>query len=239
MIKALLTIDDVSSKNTPKITDYLKEKGITAIMFGVGKNIERYPDEAIYALKNGMIIGNHSYSHPHFSEISPEDGINEIEKNEALLEDLYRSAGVSRVFRPFRFPYGDKGGKHKAVLQKYLADNGFDKVRDTDIPYAWWKENGLDRDIDTLWTFDFGEYNIRPGSGFTADDVLKRIYDPDPVSGAAMLADGGRHIILIHAHDETEEMVPDYFRKFIGLLPENGVMFDQPAFLAGHNPALQ
>ena len=97
----------------------------------------------------------------------------------------------------------------------------------------------LDKDIDTLWTFDFGEYNIRPGSGFTADDVLKRIYDPDPVSGAAMLADGGRHIILIHAHDETEEMVPDYFRKFIGLLPENGVMFDQPAFLAGHNPALQ
>ena len=32
---------------------------------------------------------------------------------------------------------------------------------------------GLDKDIDTFWTFDFGEYNIRKGSGFTEEDVSR------------------------------------------------------------------
>lgn len=33
------------------------------------------------------------------------------------------------------------------------------------------------KDIDTLWTFDFAEYNIRPGSGFIIDDVFKKMHD--------------------------------------------------------------
>ena len=56
----ILTIDDIASKNTPAIVDYLNEKGICAILFAIGQNIEKYYDEAIYAVKNGMIIGNHS-----------------------------------------------------------------------------------------------------------------------------------------------------------------------------------
>ena len=60
MITALLTIDDISSKNTPAIVDYLNEKGITAIMFATGQNVERYWNEAVYALQHGMVVGNHS-----------------------------------------------------------------------------------------------------------------------------------------------------------------------------------
>ena len=37
MIRALLTIDDVSSNNTPAIVDYLNAKNIPAIMFMVGQ----------------------------------------------------------------------------------------------------------------------------------------------------------------------------------------------------------
>ena len=61
MIHAMLTIDDIASANTPAIVDYLNEKGITALMFAVGENVERYYDNAIYALRHGMIVGNHSY----------------------------------------------------------------------------------------------------------------------------------------------------------------------------------
>ena len=73
MIRALLTIDDISSKNTPAIVDYLCEKNIRAIMFMVGQWAENNPDELVYALQHGMIVGNHSYTHPHFSEISFEE----------------------------------------------------------------------------------------------------------------------------------------------------------------------
>ena len=230
MISAVLTIDDVPSKNTRPIVDYLESRGIQAILFAYGKRLERLPENGVYALQHGMILGNHSYAHPGFSKISFEEGHREIEKCEEQLDRIYQMAGVERKYRPFRFPYGDKGGQNKDALQEFLKEKGFDKLDDSQIPYAWWKESGLDKDIDTLWTFDFAEYNIRRGNDFTAEDVFKRINDPDPASGAAILADGGYHFILFHAHDETEEMVPGYHRLFIDYLLEHGVTFDRPKF---------
>ncbi|MCR5120711.1 MAG: polysaccharide deacetylase family protein [Lachnospiraceae bacterium] len=231
MIKALLTIDDVSSKNTPAIVDYLSEKNIPVIMFCVGQWAENHPDELIYALKHGIIVGNHSYTHPQFSSITIDECKKEIEKNEEVLDRFYEQAGVERKYRPFRFPYGDKGGDNKDAIQQYLSEKGFDKVKDTELDYPWWKEKGLDKDIDTLWTFDFMEYCIRPDSGFTKDNVMARIHDADPKEGAALLKDGNNHILLIHAHDETEEMEPGYFMTFIDELINNGVEFIEPEFI--------
>ncbi|MBQ3168943.1 MAG: polysaccharide deacetylase family protein, partial [Clostridia bacterium] len=96
MIRAILTIDDIASKNTTEIVDFLLEKGITAVMFARGANIEKHYDEAIYAVQKGMIVGNHSYSHPAFSAISLDEGIKEIEKCEKVLDRLYLDSGVIR-----------------------------------------------------------------------------------------------------------------------------------------------
>ena len=92
-----------------------------------------------------MIIGNHSYSHPAFSSLSTEECIEEIERCETVLSKLYLDAGVERKYRPFRFPYGDKGGINKNSLQRYLKEQGFHKVTYTQITYPWWKENSLDK----------------------------------------------------------------------------------------------
>lgn len=226
MNTALLTIDDIASRNTPAIVDYLKEKGITAILFATGKNVERYYEEAIYALKNGMIVGNHSYSHPAFSSLSMEEAIEEIEKCERVLDKLYKDSGVERKYRLFRFPYGDKGGENKDALQNYLREKGFHKVNDSHITYPWWGNY-----MDTFWTFDFEEYKIREGSGFTKEDVWKKMHDTEPSYGAVLFAEDNRHIILMHAHDETEEMLPEYYKLFIDHLLENGLTFDEPMFL--------
>ena len=231
MNSALLTIDDIASKNTPAIVDYLNEKRIKAILFATGQNVERYYEEALYAVKNGMIVGNHSYSHPAFSSLSMKECMEEIEKCEIVLERLYKDRGVERVFRPFRFPYGNKGGDNKNALQKYLKEKGFQKVDDTHITYPWWRENSLDTDIDTFWTFDFEEYKIRQGSEFTKESVWKKMHDTNPESGAVLFAENNRHILLLHAHDETEEMLPEYYKLFIEHLLENGLVFEEPAFL--------
>lgn len=231
MNSALLTIDDIASKNTPAIVDYLNEKRIKAILFATGQNVERYYEEALYAVKNGMIVGNHSYSHPDFSSLSMKECMEEIEKCEIVLERLYKDSGVERVFRPFRFPYGNKGGDNKNALQKYLKEKGFQKVDDTHITYPWWRENSLDTDIDTFWTFDFEEYKIRQGSEFTKESVWKKMHDTNPESGAVLFAENNRHILLLHAHDETEEMLPEYYKLFIEHLLENGLVFEEPAFL--------
>ena len=231
MNSALLTIDDISSKNTPAIVDYLKEKQIKAILFATGENVERYYDEAINALKSGMIVGNHSYSHPAFSTLTWEECVEEIEKCETILDKLYKDSGIERTFKPFRFPFGDKGGENKAAMQKLFREKGFHKVDDRHITYPWWKENGLNEDIDTFWTFDFGEYNIRQGSGFTKESVWERMHNPNPASGAVLFAENNRHILLLHAHDETEELLPEYYKLFIEHLLENGVTFEEPRFL--------
>ena len=230
MKRAILTTDDIASKNTRAIVDFLTEKRIKAVLFAWGQHVEEYYDEAIYALKAGMIVGNHSYSHPAFSSLSYEECIKEIEKNEELLDRLYKDAGAERKYRPFRFPYGDKGGKNAELLQKYFKEKGFNKLVDTDITYPWWKESGCSRDIDTLWTFDFEEYRVRPNSGFTEEDIWKKVNDARPAMGGPILSEESVNLVLIHAHDETEEMIPGYYQKFIGALIDKGVVFEEPRF---------
>ena len=232
MNTALLTIDDISSRNTPAIVDDLCARGVTAILFATGRNVERYYDEAVYAVQKGMIVGNHSYSHPSFSSLTVEDAVADIERCEAVLDRLYHDAGVKRAHRPFRFPYGDKGGENKAALQKYLAERRFDTVDDRHIPYVWWRENGLDKDVDTLWTFDFEEYRLQYDPTFTQASIWAKIHDAAPKIGAALFGDNQRHIVLMHAHDETDAIMPGYYRQFLDCLQENGVTFDKPGFIS-------
>ena len=230
MNSALLTIDDVPSSNTPRRVDYLREKGIQPILFAVGENIEKYYREALYAVQQGCILGNHSYSHPHFSALDMAECTAEIHQCECLLDQLYREAGIRRPCRPFRFPYGDKGGRNKDLIQRYLADHHFDKVDDRHIPYSWWKKYGMDRDIDTFWTFDFEEYRLAQDPDFTMQQVWNKMNDPTPSYGAALFSENHRHILLMHDFDETETVMPGYYRVFLDYLLDRGMIFDKPTF---------
>ncbi len=125
----------------------------------------------------------------------------------------------------------DFSSKNTPSMVDYSKEKGFHKVDDTHITYPWWKENNLDTDIDTFWTFDFEEYVIRPGSGFTKEFVWNKMHDKNPKSGAVLFAQNNRHIILLHAHDETEELVPEYYKQFIEHLLEKGLVFDEPRFI--------
>lgn len=231
MNTAILTIDDIPSKNTPALVDYLCEKGITAVLFATGQHLEKYPEQAEYAVKHGMIVGNHSYSHPAFSSLSLEEARKEIESTERLLDALYARCGVERKYKPFRFPYGDKGGENKPLLQAMLREYGIHKLDDRHLPYAWWKENGLDRDIDTFWTFDFAEYRMHSDPTFTKESVWERMHDQSPQSGAVLFAQGHRHILLLHDHEESKALLPGYYRLFIDHLLEGGITFDKPQFM--------
>lgn len=62
--KIFLTFDDGP---TPEITDWvlncLKEEGIKATFFCLGKNVEQHPDIFQRIIEAGHAAGNHSYSH--------------------------------------------------------------------------------------------------------------------------------------------------------------------------------
>ncbi|ADL50261.1 polysaccharide deacetylase family protein [Clostridium cellulovorans] len=231
MSKAYLTIDDGPTKNTKGIIDFLNSKNIKPLMFFVGENICKNRDIGIYAIQNGAIIGNHSYSHPEFSNLSLDECISEIERQEEQVNLLYKDAGVTREYKLFRFPYGDKGGKNKDALQKYFREHGFSRIDDSEIKYDWYHENNLNTDYDVLWTFDFAEYMLEYEPGFTYDTILSRINDVNPKIGGSLFASNVHNIILIHDHEETDAVCPNYFYNLINYVLEKGVEFVNPKFI--------
>ncbi|MDR3594055.1 polysaccharide deacetylase family protein [Clostridium sp.] len=235
MSKAYLTIDDGPTKNTKALMDFLISKNITPIMFFCGEQISKERENGIYAIQNGAIIGNHSYTHPSFSELDLDKCIAEIERQEEQIDLLYKDAGVLRKYKLIRFPYGDKGGKNKNALQEYFSKNGFSRIDATEINYDWYYEKGLNTDYDVLWTFDFTEYKLEYGNGFTYNNILNLIDDDKPETGGSLLAPNTHNIVLIHDHEKTEEICPNYFYNIINYVLDKGVEFIKPKFIIPEN----
>ena len=61
--------------------------------------------------------------------------------------------------------------------------------------------------------------------------IWEKMDNKNPNAGAALFAENNRHIILTHAHDETEAVLPEYYKLFVDHLLENGLVFDEPKFL--------
>lgn len=82
---AYLTIDDSPSKDMKSKVDYLLAKSIPAIWFCRGEFMEQHLPHVTYAIENGFIIGNHSYTHPYFSTLSLAQCAQEISKTEQMI----------------------------------------------------------------------------------------------------------------------------------------------------------
>lgn len=228
MSRGILTIDDAASKNTPAIVDYLCKKNIKALFFAVGKNLEKYPEEAAYILKKGFEIGNHGYSHIPFSKMTKKESIVEIERTDSLLEKLYEKSGRKKENKFFRFPYLDKGGASRDFLQEYLKSKGYKALSEIET-YSFFDKNNIN-DIDISCTFDIAEYNIRPGNGLDEKYVFERLNDLKSQDQTALFSENSRHIVLLHAHDETEEILPEYYKIFLDYITGRGFIFDPPRF---------
>lgn len=231
--KAVLTIDDIASKNTIAIVDFLKEQGIEAVMFAVGENVLKYEKETVYAIRNGMIVGNHSFSHPGFSDLTLEEAKEEILRMEDILDALYQEAGVKRPYKVFRFPYGDKGyGENRKELQKFLRHMGFVKLQDSQVTEPSYCDGENKEEIDTFWSYDFAEYWMHGVSEWTFDKILKRITDTEENGGIDLFKDQSHQILLLHAHDESEAIEPEYYKKLLKHCMEHGMQFEAPEFVA-------
>jgi len=94
-----LTFDDGPDPvYTPKLLDLLREKGVKATFFVVGKRADQYPEIVRRAWTEGHLIANHTWSHdPLFCFLMPRRLRSEIERGS---ESIRRSCGFrSRLFR--------------------------------------------------------------------------------------------------------------------------------------------
>jgi cellulose synthase/poly-beta-1,6-N-acetylglucosamine synthase-like glycosyltransferase/spore germination protein YaaH/peptidoglycan/xylan/chitin deacetylase (PgdA/CDA1 family) len=100
--KIVISFDDGPDPRwTPRILDVLKEKHAPAVFFIVGEGANSAPDLLKREYNEGHEIGNHTFTHPKFDEISRTQLKWELNLTQRLIES---TLGVkSLLFRP---PYG-------------------------------------------------------------------------------------------------------------------------------------
>jgi peptidoglycan-N-acetylglucosamine deacetylase len=116
-----LTFDDGPDPvDTPKLLDLLREKGVKATFFVVGKRADQHPEIVRRAWVEGHLIANHTWSHYSlFCFLLPRRLRAEIELG---TESVRRSCGVRPRF--FRSPVGLR----HPLLAPYLKDAGLEYV---------------------------------------------------------------------------------------------------------------
>ncbi len=91
-----LTFDDGPTPEiTEKVLNILKSFGAKGTFFCIGRNVERHPEIYAQLLKEGMGVGNHTYSHLNGWKTRKQTYLDDIN----LATDLIKS----KLFRP---PYG-------------------------------------------------------------------------------------------------------------------------------------
>lgn len=121
-----LTFDaGADSASTPQVLDTLKAAGLQCTFFVTGQFAQQFPALVQRMSLDGHEVANHSFSHPRFTTLSPE----QVDSQLSRTEDATRALTCSTTRPYFRFPYG----AGSASLVKQLNAQGY---------------------MGVLWTFD-------------------------------------------------------------------------------------
>ena len=111
-----LTFDDGPSSHTERLMEILRERGIHATFFVVGKQVKYHPELIVRLQQEGHEIGNHTYSHKSLRHLSVDAQRSEI----LSVQESLRKLGVhSRYIRP---PYGNFDANTVAIAKAEGAD---------------------------------------------------------------------------------------------------------------------
>jgi peptidoglycan/xylan/chitin deacetylase (PgdA/CDA1 family) len=126
----VLTFDDgPSARYTPQILDILKQNGVHATFFVIGRNVAKYPGLVKREVAEGHAVGNHTWSHPLFTPLESQRQLfNELAKADSA---IYNAAGVHvSLFRP---PHGWAS----PWMVKSVEGMGYDVINWTVDPKDW------------------------------------------------------------------------------------------------------
>jgi peptidoglycan-N-acetylglucosamine deacetylase len=111
-IVALSFDDGPDPSYTPLMIELLGGLGDRATFFLTGSHAEAFPELVRSELDAGMEIGNHTWSHPHLSDLSPDQAAAEVGRTQ---RELAREAGSRSTL--FRAPYGVISPDQLAAVQ--------------------------------------------------------------------------------------------------------------------------
>ena len=118
--KVAITFDDgPNPDDTPDLLKGLKERGVSATFFLLGKEVEKYPELVEQMHAEGHLIGTHSYEHVNLCNLTDEKAIEQVDKTNALIEKI--TGERPQFIRP---PYGcwKKNLDYKTSMIEVLWD---------------------------------------------------------------------------------------------------------------------
>jgi peptidoglycan/xylan/chitin deacetylase (PgdA/CDA1 family) len=188
----------------------------------------------VYAVRNGHVVGNHSYDHPGFSEISLVEAREQIGKTDRLIEGVYEKAGVRRPLKIFRFPFlnigndeNDWNDDHVRALQDILRELGYRQPKFEGINYEWYREAGFEECLNVDCTYDTNDSWLHPLEDWEIDlqYVLKRMDEDAPERGTGLNYPVSNEIVMMHAFISLDD-----FEAIIEKMLSKGLKFVLPRF---------
>ncbi|GAA0363144.1 delta-lactam-biosynthetic de-N-acetylase [Bacillus horti] len=146
---------------THAILDTLKEKQVPAIFFITGHYIKDQPDLVKRMIKEGHLVGNHSWHHPDFTEVSDQKLKNELE---SLKQEFYALTG-SKNMNYLRPPRGIFSERTLALSRDLGYTNVF-----WSLAYIDWK---TDQQRGRQFAYDQIMKQIHPGAILLLHSVSK------------------------------------------------------------------
>lgn len=159
-----LTFDDGPGDQTDRLLAALREKGVRATFFTIGKNVKARPDLVKKEAAEGHSVGNHSWDHPQLTKLTPEELRKQLKNTSNSIVEAGAPAPV--LMRP---PYGSSN----ADVLKAIGENGMAETR-WDVDTEDWKNK------NAAVTTQRALAGARPGSVILMHDIHASSVDAVP-----------------------------------------------------------
>ncbi|MFC4051673.1 polysaccharide deacetylase family protein [Actinomadura syzygii] len=106
-----LTYDDGPTTGfTATLLSALRKNRLQATLFNIGQNAQNNPALVTAERNAGMWIGNHSWTHPHLTQMTQDQMLSELQRTQDAVKQI--TGRAPKLFRP---PYGETNETLKAV----------------------------------------------------------------------------------------------------------------------------
>lgn len=161
---------------TPRLLDLLKERKIHATFFLVGKNAAAFPDVVRRIVDEGHEVGNHSWSHPLFTQLSKDSVESQLRRTH---DAIVKACGVAPLL--YRPPYGAVGVSQRARIEKSF---GYPAILWDVDPQDWKHPRSAQKVYDAIHS------QTRPGSIILCHDIHETTVAAMPATLDDLIARG-------------------------------------------------
>jgi peptidoglycan/xylan/chitin deacetylase (PgdA/CDA1 family) len=142
---------------TPRLLDLLKERGIHATFFMVGRNVAAFPAIVKRMAAEGHEVANHSWSHPLLTQMGPQNVESQLRRTHDAIVAACGTAPL--LYRP---PYGAIGLSQRTRVEKSF---GYPAILWDVDTLDWQKPRNAQKVYDRVLT------QTKPGSIILCHDI--------------------------------------------------------------------